>query len=152
LIRGLLSYGLPRTYEQILGQVDSSQVALVTGEHDNTFAFVPAPAVVPALPIIVRASVAKSEEKHVAPQLLVPGTYTVTLAHDPAAPGGDADLYVRIGNEPSTVAYDCRPYKNSSDESCQIRLSAPAQLFTMVRGYAAGQSAYILTIAAEGGM
>jgi hypothetical protein len=150
-IRGLLSYGLPRTYEQILGQVDTSQVVLVTGESDNTYTFVPVPAGNPALPISVRASVAKNEETRVAAPL-VAGTYTVTLAHDPAAPGGDADLYVKIGNEPTTRIYDCRPYKNGSDERCQITLEAPAQLFTMVHGYADRQNAYILTIAAEGGM
>jgi hypothetical protein len=150
-IRGLLSYGRPRTYEQILGQVDSSQVGLVTGEGDNTFVPAPVPVPSPALPIRVRASVAKNEQTHVATPL-VAGTYTVTLDYDPAAPGGDADLYVRIGAEPTALAYDCRPYRSGSDESCQITLEAPAQLFTMVRGYADRQNAYILTIAGEGGM
>ena len=55
------------------------------------------------------------------------------------------------GAEPSTGTYDCRPYKSGSDESCRLTLGAPAELFTMVRGYA-DQSPYILTITAEGGM
>ena len=63
------------------------------------------------LPIRVQSSVAKSEEKRVSTPPLAAGSYVVTLAHDPAAPGGDADLYVRIGTNPSTSAYDCRPHK-----------------------------------------
>ena len=37
IMRGLLSYDDPMTYEEILKQIDSAEVALVTGEHDNTF-------------------------------------------------------------------------------------------------------------------
>ena len=147
-IDGLLSYGVPRTYEQIFSAVDSAQVVMVTGEADN--GFVPGGVGGPVLPIRVQSSVAKSEQKRIATAPLAAGNYVVTLAHDPAAPGGDADLYVRIGAEPSTFTYDCRPYKSGSDESCGITLGAPAELFTMVRGYA-DQNAYILTIGAEGG-
>jgi hypothetical protein len=148
-ISGLLSYSVPRTYEQILHDVDRAQVVMVTGEADNTF--VPGGGGGPALPIRVQSSVARSEQKRVATPPLAAGTYVVTLAHDPAAPGGDADLYVRRGAAPTTTTYDCRPYQNGSDESCRLTLGAPTELFTLVRGYA-DQSAYILTIAAEGGM
>ena len=147
-INGLLSYSAPRTYEQIFREVDPSQVVMVTGEADNTF--VPAAGGETALPIRVQSSVTKNEQKRLITQV-ADGTYVVTLAHDPAAPGGDADLYVRIGAEPTTTAYDCRPYKSGSDETCEVTLAAPAQLFTVVRGYASQSSAYILTIAAEGG-
>ena len=37
LMKGLLDYERPRTYEQIFKGVDSSEVVLVTGEHDNVF-------------------------------------------------------------------------------------------------------------------
>ena len=37
ILNGLLSYDAPLTYEEILKQIDSAEVALVTGEHDNTF-------------------------------------------------------------------------------------------------------------------
>lgn len=37
IFRGLLSYDEPMTYEEILKEIDSSEVALVTGEHDNEF-------------------------------------------------------------------------------------------------------------------
>jgi serine protease len=31
---------------------------------------------------------------------------------------GDADLYVKFGNPPSTTTYDCRPYRNGNEEIC----------------------------------
>ena len=37
IMRGLLSYDDPMTYEEILKEIDSSEVALVIGEHDNEF-------------------------------------------------------------------------------------------------------------------
>jgi hypothetical protein len=48
----------------------------------------------------------------------------------------DADLYVRVGSEPTTSTYDCRPYKSGSNERCEVRLAAPAKIFVNVRGYA----------------
>ncbi len=43
-------------------------------------------------------------------------TLRVTMTVD-----GDGDLYVRKGEEPSTTAYDCRPYQNGSQETCELR-------------------------------
>ncbi len=37
IFRGLLSYDAPMTYEEILKNIDPNEVALVTGEHDNTY-------------------------------------------------------------------------------------------------------------------
>ncbi|MGC6417664.1 MAG: hypothetical protein ACON3Z_11120 [Bradymonadia bacterium] len=37
ILIGLLSYDAPMTYEEILSLIDPREVALVTGEHDNTF-------------------------------------------------------------------------------------------------------------------
>jgi hypothetical protein len=37
IMRGLLSYENPMTYEEILKNIDAAEVALVTGEHDNEF-------------------------------------------------------------------------------------------------------------------
>ncbi|WP_445356238.1 M4 family metallopeptidase [Microbulbifer sp. EKSA008] len=50
---------------------------------------------------------------------------------------GDADLYVRFGNAPTTSTYDCRPYTSGNNETCDI---ADADLqggtyYVMVRGY-----------------
>ena len=53
---------------------------------------------------------------------------------------GDADLYVRIGAEPTTTSYDCRPYKTGSNESCTVTLAQPSTINVMVRGYAASST------------
>jgi hypothetical protein len=148
LINGFLSYATPKTYETILGQITPGQVAIVMGEDDNTFVFVPPPPTDPALPIRVQSSVNKAEEKRTATGTLPAGSYLVTLTHDPDAPGGDADLYVKLGREPTTSSWDCRPYKSGSNETCAITLPEPARIFTIVRGYADRSSAFILTIAA----
>jgi hypothetical protein len=37
LIRGLLAYERPQTYDQIFEDIDDSEIVLVTGEEDNTF-------------------------------------------------------------------------------------------------------------------
>lgn len=58
------------------------------------------------------------------------GTHTVRLSGT-----GDADLYVRNGEAPTTSAYDCRPYSGGSDEVCTVTLSEPTEVFAMVRGY-----------------
>jgi hypothetical protein len=118
----------------------------VMGEGDNTF--VPPPPSDSALPMPVQSSVTKGEEKRTATSTLPAGNYLVTLTHDPDAPGGDADLYVRIGSEPTLSTYDCRPYKSGSNETCAITLAAPARIFTIVRGYADRSNAFILAIAA----
>jgi hypothetical protein len=46
VVEGLLSYDHPRTYEQILTDIDSSQLVLVSGEQDNKFT--PGTPIVPA--------------------------------------------------------------------------------------------------------
>lgn len=47
---------------------------------------------------------------------------------------GDADLYVKFGNAPTTQSYDCRPYKAGNAESCTF---PPQQgtYYVMIRGY-----------------
>ena len=52
---------------------------------------------------------------------------------------GDADLYVKYGSAPSTAAndYDCRPYRNGNNESCEIDNSEvqAGTYYVMLRGY-----------------
>lgn len=49
---------------------------------------------------------------------------------------GDADLYVRFGSAPTTRAYDCRPYRADSHETCELTVPAgERQAHVMVRGY-----------------
>jgi hypothetical protein len=49
---------------------------------------------------------------------------------------GDADLYVRFAGAPTLTRYDCRPYRDSAAEECQLTVPAAAtQLFLMIDGY-----------------
>jgi len=48
---------------------------------------------------------------------------------------GDADLYVRRGTEPTTSAYDCRPYLNGNNETCTFASPQAGTYHIMVRGY-----------------
>ena len=49
---------------------------------------------------------------------------------------GDADLYVREQQAPTTGEFDCRPYIGGNEEQCQLNLgSATSEVYIMVRGY-----------------
>ncbi|XXX82257.1 M57 family metalloprotease [Sorangium sp. So ce134] len=71
-----------------------------------------------------------------------------TAAHGPIAvvPGttfravmsgtGDPDLYVRFGEEPTLSAYDCRPYLDGADETCELTVpEGQSEAFLLVQGY-----------------
>jgi hypothetical protein len=134
LMKGLINVETPQTYEQIFANVDRSQVILVTGEQDNTF--------VPGggggggtttwAGLRETGTLAKSATKKFTTPTLAAGTYTFDMTGT-----GDADLYVRIGGAPTTTTFDCRPYKNGSNESCSVTLPAATTIGVMVRGYAA---------------
>jgi len=139
MFRGLLGHGSPKTYEQIFREVSSSQVILVTGEHDNSFT--PGGGGTPTEwdGLEAAGSVAKgATEKYQTPTLAA-GTYAFEMTGTK-----DADLYVRIGSAPTTSSYDCRPYKSGSNESCEVTLAQPAPIHVMVRGYASGTSTFEL--------
>ncbi|WP_305885110.1 pre-peptidase C-terminal domain-containing protein [Pleionea sp. CnH1-48] len=48
---------------------------------------------------------------------------------------GDADLYVRFGSQPTTSAYDCRPYLNGNSETCTISNVQAGTYHVMLRAY-----------------
>lgn len=48
---------------------------------------------------------------------------------------GDADLYVRFGSEPTTGSFDCRPYLNGNNETCNIAAAQTGTYYVMVRAY-----------------
>ncbi|MGE0547953.1 MAG: PPC domain-containing protein [Kofleriaceae bacterium] len=53
---------------------------------------------------------------------------------------GDADLYVKRGQEASENVYDCRPYGTDSNETCdrdQYNAAGPAKFWVGVQGYGA---------------
>ena len=131
LFRGLMQADAPKTYEQIFANVSSSQVVLVTGESDN--AFTPGGGGNPTTweGLTASGTVKKSIEKRWSTPTVAAGTYAFEMTGS-----NDADLYVRIGTAPTTGRYDCRPYKNGSNETCEVTLAQPAVIHVMVRGYA----------------
>jgi subtilisin family serine protease len=50
---------------------------------------------------------------------------------------GDADLYVRFGAAPTTSAYDCRPYLDGSNESCNYTTPVTGTYHIMVHAFSA---------------
>ncbi len=136
MVDGLLDWERPKTYEQIFNNIDSAEVVLVTGEHDNVYV----PGYNPNQPPVVvepwggldeKGTVTQEQEIRFETSVLEAGTYTFVLGGT-----GDADLYVRIGDAPTTNDYDCRPYADGSDETCEVRVSTPVKVHVMVRGYA----------------
>jgi len=136
LLRGLLSYENPKTYQQIFDGVDKSQAIVVTGEEDNAFT----PSVTPPPSggwkgIDESMTVTKGQERRFAASALAPGKYSFVL--DGA---GDADLYVKVGTAPTTKLYDCRPFLGGSKERCEVDVRATSDVYVMVRGWAASSA------------
>ena len=75
-------------------------------------------------------SLSKGQWAHFGPYTAVAGQVGVEMTGT-----GDADLYVREGALPTTSAYDCRPYRNGSTESCTAQ--GPGEFYVSVRGYTA---------------
>lgn len=133
LIDGLLSYDLPRTYQQMFAQMDRRQVVLVSGEQDNEY--------VPSYRggssrgttswsgMTGSGTLASGAQRRYATPVLAPGRYVFSIEGT-----GDADLYVQTGTEPSLSTYECRPYLNGSNESCVIELSNAAAIHALVHG------------------
>ncbi len=80
-------------------------------------------------------SVAQGQNAHYGPLAVKPGTtFKVVMTGS-----GDPDLYVRFGSQPTTTAYDCRPYLDGPDETCTLTVpSGASEAYLMVRGYLAG--------------
>jgi len=140
MFRGLVAYDAPKTFEKIFTGIDASQVVLVSGEQDNVYT--PGGGGTPTTwgGLTDTASVAKSAEKRWSTPVVAAGTYEFAMTGN-----NDADLYVRVGSAPTTTAYDCRPYKNGSAESCSVTLAQPAAIHVMVRGYSTTASTVQLT-------
>jgi secreted trypsin-like serine protease len=61
------------------------------------------------------------------------GTSSLTVTQSGGT--GDADLYVRAGSQPTTSAYNCRPYLSGNDEICSIANPAAGTWYVSVRAY-----------------
>ncbi len=137
LVRGLMDYEDPKTYEQMFMEIDSAEVVLVSGEQDNEY--------FPGFDddggddpgddawdgLEESGTVSRQEEHHYATPTLAAGRYAFTLSGS-----SDADLYVRSGVAPTVASWECRPYRSGSDERCEVELSSPAEVHVMVRGWA----------------
>lgn len=90
-------------------------------------------------------AVARSAWKQYGPFNVAAGsTFSATMTGD-----NDADLYVRKGAAPTASSYDCRPYRDGSEESCSI--VGPAVVYVGVNGYAASSNFSLNMKYTEGG-
>jgi hypothetical protein len=135
MFRGLIAHDSPKTYEQIFRPIDPKQVVLVSGEQDNVFT--PGGGGTPTTwsGLAGTATLARNAVKTWSTPTVAAGTYEFSITGT-----NDADLYVRVGSAPTTTAYDCRPYKNGSAETCSVTLAQPAVIHVMVRGYSSASS------------
>ena len=74
-------------------------------------------------------TVKKTEWLHFGPFTAPEGAYNVSMTGS-----GDADLHVKMGEQPSDNSYDCRPYAGGSTESCSV--VGPGEVYVSVKGYA----------------
>lgn len=115
VIDGLISYNSPMSYEQILRNFSSSQVALVSGEEDNVYK----PGYVGKQWTVEYgiATVAPKTWKHYGPFRVdsdgLIKVYTSGLY--------DADLYVKKGSQASDSRYDCKSESPYANEQCVLK-------------------------------
>jgi hypothetical protein len=71
--------------------------------------------------------------------LVVPAGVTSVVFNQTGKSGttGDADLYVRLGSQPTTSTYNCRPYLSGSTESCTISNPTAGTWYACSYGYSA---------------
>lgn len=142
LIRGLMNVDDPQTYEQMFSRIDADEVVIVSGEHDNEFIPGGDSGEEPTTNwegLTESGGIAQNAEDRFSTPTLPAGTYTFELSGS-----GDADLYVRIGNEPTIDSYDCRPFRAGSSEQCVVELSSPTTVHVMVRGWDANSEYNLL--------
>jgi hypothetical protein len=140
-IRSLMNIATPKSYEQIFTSIDRSQVIVVSGEQDNVF--------VPGFDpnggggtgdanwagMTKSGSVARDAEVRFTTPKLAAGSYRFTMTGT-----SDADLYVKIGQDPTRQVFDCRPFLNGSNETCNVDLGSAAEIHVMVRGWNASST------------
>ncbi len=59
----------------------------------------------------------------------------MSIHEDQSTPGGDADLYLGLGKQPTLQSFDFRPWLDGSNEEVHFTLTAPTKIFAMVHGY-----------------
>ncbi len=93
-------------------------------------------------------SVAKNATKAYGPFAVTAGTdFTAAMTGT-----GDADLYVRFGASPTASTYNCRPYLNGSNETCDLTVPVgQTQAYILISGYAAATYQLAVTYTKSGG-
>ena len=64
---------------------------------------------------------------------------------------GDADLYVRRGSQPTTSAYDCRPYRSGNAETCSFASPQAGTWHVSLRAYSAFSGVSLVASYTAGG-
>jgi len=77
-----------------------------------------------------KGSVQSKEWKRYNPIKVEKGAFKISITGD-----GDADLYIKKGSAPSFDNYDCRPYKDGSNEQCNLQ--GPGTFYIGIYGYKA---------------
>jgi hypothetical protein len=124
----------PKSYGEIFKGVDEAQVVVVTGEEDNVFTpdFNPGPR---WAGFDGHGTAPYKKGATFQTETLSPGKYVFQMTPDPSSPGGDADLYLKVGAAaPIDKAYKCPSYKYNSNERCVVTLTQPAQVFMQTSG------------------
>jgi len=131
IVRGLLAFDAPRTYERIFADIDSSEVVIVTGEHDNTYVPGSGGTPVPTWGGLDESGrLEANADKSFETPVLGAGRYRFQLSGT-----ADLDIYVRVGSAPTTNVWDCRPYLGTSNEVCEVDVSAPTKIHVLVDVY-----------------
>jgi hypothetical protein len=145
VIDAMLEDDAPRTYAQIFKGIDEAQVVVVTGEEDNVFTLHFNPG--------ERwegwsdsGAVGYKETATYVTDTLPAGKYVFAMTPDVSSPGGDADLYLRVGSAPTiSSTYKCPSYKFNSNERCAVTLTSPAKVYMETSGDKQGvKSPYII--------
>jgi hypothetical protein len=145
LINAAVRHTTPTTYQNIFRNMDRVQVVVVTGEEDNVFHSTYDPGVT-WNGLEETGGVGKGVTVRYQTDVLPPGRYVFTLTPDPNASGGDADLRVRLGADPTiTSEFKCQSYIYNSNERCEKYLPSGGRIHIAVTGDATGvTSPYIL--------
>jgi hypothetical protein len=134
VIDALLDEQSPTGYAGIFKGIDAAQVVVVTGEEDNVYT----PSFDPGARWggwSAAGAVGYKQTASHTTDTLPAGKYVFAMTPDLSAPGGDADLYLKVGSAPTVAsAYKCPSYKYNSNERCALTLSAPAKVYLTTSG------------------
>ncbi len=94
-------------------------------------------------PTIFEGAVAKDAWRHFEAVTVTAGqTVKITMTGT-----NDADIYVKLGAQPSLNSYDCRPWVDGSTEVCEVAVpEGQTQLFVSVNGYSSDESSFKVTV------